>query len=68
MMLVRYQGQVAGFVGATRYGLAPELAARPADDVDRRPGLRQFMGIRGRFRHGIARVFGVRGSLNGVSA
>jgi hypothetical protein len=36
MMLVRYQGQVAGFVGATRYGLAPELAARPVDDVDRR--------------------------------
>ena len=35
-MLVRYQGQVAGFVGATRYGLAPELAARPKDDVDRR--------------------------------
>ena len=35
-MLVRYQGQVAGFVGATRYGLAPELAARPVDDVDRR--------------------------------
>ena len=34
-MLVRYQGQVAGFVGATRYGLAPELAARPVDDVDR---------------------------------
>ena len=36
MMLVRYQGQVAGLVGATRYGLAPELAARPVDDVDRR--------------------------------
>ena len=36
MMLVRYQGQVAGFVGATRYGLAPELAARSVDDVDRR--------------------------------
>jgi hypothetical protein len=36
MMLVRYQGKVAGFVGATRYGLAPELAARHAGDVDRR--------------------------------
>ena len=36
VMLVRYQGQVAGFVGATRYGLAPELAARAEDDVDRR--------------------------------
>jgi hypothetical protein len=36
VMLVRYQGQVAGFVGATRYGLSPELAARPEDDVDRR--------------------------------
>ena len=36
MMLVRYQGQVAGFVGATRYELSPELAARDVDDVDRR--------------------------------
>ncbi len=36
VMLVRYQGQVAGFVGATRYGLSPELAARAEDDVDRR--------------------------------
>ena len=36
MMLVRYQGQVAGFVGATRYGLSPELKARDADDIDRR--------------------------------
>jgi hypothetical protein len=36
MMLVRYQGKVAGFVGATRYGLAPELEARHAGDVDRR--------------------------------
>lgn len=25
LMLVRYQGQVAGFVGATRYGLSPQL-------------------------------------------
>ena len=36
MMLVRYQGKVAGFVGATRYGLSPELEARHAGDVDRR--------------------------------
>jgi len=36
MMLVRYQGQAVGFVGATRYGLTPRLAARPIDDVDRR--------------------------------
>ena len=36
VMLVRYQGQIAGFVGATRYGLSPELAARPEDDGDRR--------------------------------
>jgi hypothetical protein len=36
MMLVRYQGQVAGFVGATRYGLTPELEARDAGDIDRR--------------------------------
>ena len=35
-MLVRYQGRVAGFVGATRYALAPELEARAIDDVDRR--------------------------------
>lgn len=35
-MLVRYQGRVAGFVGATRYGLAPELEARDFDDIDRR--------------------------------
>jgi hypothetical protein len=26
MMLVRYQGELAGFVRATRYGLSPELA------------------------------------------
>lgn len=36
MMLVRYQGKVAGFVGATRYALSPELEARHASDVDRR--------------------------------
>jgi hypothetical protein len=36
MMLVRYQGRVVGFVGATRYGLAPELDSRPVDDVDLR--------------------------------
>ncbi len=36
MMLVRYQDQVVGFVGATRYGLSPQLAARPIADVDRR--------------------------------
>jgi hypothetical protein len=36
MMLVRYQGRVVGFVGATQYGLTPELASRPADDLDRR--------------------------------
>jgi hypothetical protein len=36
MMLVRYQGQVAGFVGATRYTLAAHRAGRPATDVDRR--------------------------------
>jgi hypothetical protein len=35
MMLVRYQGQVAGFVGATRYTLSPELEARDVTDVDR---------------------------------
>jgi hypothetical protein len=36
MMLVRYQGQVAGFIGATRYGLSPELADRDPSDLDRR--------------------------------
>jgi hypothetical protein len=36
MMLVRYQGRVAGFVGATSYGLSPELDARELTDVDRR--------------------------------
>jgi len=35
-MLVRYQGRIAGFVGATRYELAPDLLRRPAADVDRR--------------------------------
>lgn len=36
MMLVRYQGQVAGFVGATRYRLSPELETRDVNDTDRR--------------------------------
>jgi len=36
MMLVCYQSQVAGFVGATRYGLSPELEHRNQSDVDRR--------------------------------
>jgi hypothetical protein len=36
MMLVRYQGQVAGFVGATGYRLSRELEARDVTDVDRR--------------------------------
>jgi hypothetical protein len=36
MMMVKYQGRVVGFVGATRYALAPELQARGPDDVDRR--------------------------------
>lgn len=36
VMLVRYQGQVAGFVGATRYGLSPQLKDRELTDVDRR--------------------------------
>ena len=35
-MLVRYQGRVAGFVGATRYRLSPELEARDVGDADRR--------------------------------
>jgi len=36
MMLVRYHGKLAGFIGATRYGLSPELADRDPSDVDRR--------------------------------
>ncbi len=36
MMLVRYQNQVAGFVGATVYYLAPHLARLPPSHVDRR--------------------------------
>jgi hypothetical protein len=36
MMPVRYQGKLVGFVGATQYGLAPELSRRPAEDIDRR--------------------------------
>ena len=36
MMLVRYQNEVAGFIGATRYYLAPALEALPAQDIDRR--------------------------------
>jgi hypothetical protein len=36
MMLVRYQNQVAGFVGATVYYLAPHLESLPPGDVDRR--------------------------------
>lgn len=35
-MLVRYQDQVAGFVGATVYYLAPHLENLPADSIDRR--------------------------------
>lgn len=35
-MLVRYHGQVAGFVGATRYRLAPQLDERDPEDIDRR--------------------------------
>lgn len=35
-MLVRYQGDVVGVVGATRYGLAPSLHGRAWRDVDRR--------------------------------
>ena len=35
-MLVRYQGEVVGFVGATDFGLIPKLQDRPVDDVDRR--------------------------------
>lgn len=35
-MLVRYQGEIAGCVGATRYHLAPSLADLPPSDVDRR--------------------------------
>ena len=35
-MLVRYQGNVVGFVGATEFGLVPGLRRRAADDVDRR--------------------------------
>ncbi|MHB8696297.1 MAG: hypothetical protein ACYDHH_34215 [Solirubrobacteraceae bacterium] len=36
MMLIHYQGQVAGFVGATRYQLTRELQALPTDHPDRR--------------------------------
>lgn len=35
-MLVRYQGDVVGFVGATRFDLIPSLKDRPVDDVDLR--------------------------------
>ena len=36
-MLIRYQGEVVGVVGATRYGLAPDSDGSPwPDDVDRR--------------------------------
>ena len=35
-MLLRYQGQVVGFIGAPRYDLVRELAGRSVDDVDRR--------------------------------
>jgi hypothetical protein len=35
MMLVRYQGQMVGMVGATRYSLTEEFTAgRRADDAD----------------------------------
>ncbi len=36
MIMVKYQGQVAGFIGASTYGLAPGLADRAAHDIDRR--------------------------------
>jgi hypothetical protein len=32
-MLVRYQGRVVGFVGATRYELVPEFECRPSTDI-----------------------------------
>jgi hypothetical protein len=35
-MFIRYQGQFVGFVGVSQFGLMPELARRPAKDVDRR--------------------------------
>ena len=35
-MLIRYQGEVVGVVGATRYGLAPTLHGRAWRDVDHR--------------------------------
>ena len=35
-MLIRYQGEVVGVVGATRYGLAPTLHGRAWPDVDQR--------------------------------
>ena len=34
MMLIRYQGVLVGFMGATQYGLTPELTAHRPDDVD----------------------------------
>lgn len=36
MMLIRYKGELAGFVGATRYSLTPQLQALPAHHTDRR--------------------------------
>ncbi len=36
MTLIRYQGQLVGFLGATRYTLIPELLQRPDDDRDLR--------------------------------
>jgi hypothetical protein len=34
MMLVRYQGQMVGMVGAVRYGLTEEFIAGSLDDAD----------------------------------
>jgi hypothetical protein len=36
MILIRYHGEVAGFIGATSYALTPELAALPSGHPDRR--------------------------------
>ena len=35
-MLIRYQGEIVGVVGATRYGLAPTLHGRGWRAVDHR--------------------------------
>ena len=36
MMLIRYQGQVIGFVGLSEYFLVPEIENRPPWNSDRR--------------------------------